>query len=695
MSVSLDMSPPFGATSLVSFDLRAPAKRNDRPANSPNPSSHSPHVTSTDAADEGRDDDETQSTGSGKRRRLTTTDFTRRKRAVTACQFCRTRKTKCDNVRPRCGYCVHQKARCVYGDTEGDDGSEAGVSNRQIMDRLDEIKDMLQSNDRVPLQVSNAEPSSLAVDESQHAPLVSSPWARFSPNTQYQTPVPAAQPSGKRPERFLFAALRCESLLRWPVLRHVVPSYAHDIDSFPLSPAYKETSFQAQGNKGISEDSFVPLCRKFLAHVHPRNPILHGHELLRHAREMEEHGLKWDSASCLVLLACALAAYSEMWVKPNEYPIPPNQEQFEDLYDSDQQSMAEPYYAAAQKRMGLLGNTIQDIQCYFFASVFEKCALRPMKAWYNIQQACSRLETHLLQRGERPWATFREENPKDYHLEQRLFWSCFRAESELVFELGLKPSSLENFSYPDPLPSPPEGILTDQTPRTHDSPIDADEKQRQLDERGWCFYLSEISIRRTIDETLHLLYRHGEEYWMKNPAQLIRQHHECEQQVSLWHYHLPSIVQFDYDALPDEQFATALQGRAFLWLEYTLRPILYYVLHKQSDEPVSPEAQTLASRELSMCATVIHRLSFHRRHGGTWFISRKAFTCACLILTAVLNPHRVQPPEAWRTITEIAIQTLERWARDASDLRRMADILRHMYHETRVQRGEHAMAGLE
>ena len=100
------------------------------------------------------------------------------------------------------------------------------------------------------------------------------------------------------------------------------------------------------------------------------------------------------------------------------------------------QEGAEAYYVAAQKRLGLLGNSIQDIQCFFLAAMFEKTALHPLRAWHHIQQACNRLETRLLQRGEKPSALFKEPKPDDYHLEQRLFWSCFRAE-----RFALRPSS--------------------------------------------------------------------------------------------------------------------------------------------------------------------------------------------------------------------------------------------------------------
>ncbi|KAJ4209737.1 hypothetical protein NW767_000014 [Fusarium falciforme] len=182
---------------------------------------------------------------------------------------------------------------------------------------------------------------------------------------------------------------------------------------------------------------------------------------------------------------------------------------------------------------------------------------------------------------------------------------------------------------------------------------------------------------------------------MKSPGHLVRQYHECEQQIALWKYHLPSVVQFDDDVLADEEFAAALQGRASLWREYTLRPILYYVLHHNPEEPIHPEAEALAAKEIQICATMVHRMAFHRRHGGTWLISRKIFMAACIIIAAAANSHRVSPPEEWHTLIGIAIQSLERWAGEASDLQRMANILVSMYRETCSQRGELDMMVLE
>jgi hypothetical protein len=48
-----------------------------------------------------------------KRKRQSRTTYGR-KRSLAACEICRMRKAKCDNVRPSCSRCQDLKAQCVY-----------------------------------------------------------------------------------------------------------------------------------------------------------------------------------------------------------------------------------------------------------------------------------------------------------------------------------------------------------------------------------------------------------------------------------------------------------------------------------------------------------------------------------------------------------------------------------------------------
>lgn len=103
--------------------------------------------------------------------------------------------------------------------------------------------------------------------------------------------------------------------------------------------------------------------------------------------------------------------------------------------------------------------------------------------------------------------------------------------------MDIHPSGLDSFAYPDAFPLPPAELFSHVSPRTARLPegLAEEERQRQASERGWYYYLSEISVRRTIDATLDSLYRQGPEYWMKNPEYLIRQYEITEEQISSWY----------------------------------------------------------------------------------------------------------------------------------------------------------------
>lgn len=249
-----------------------------------------------------------------KRRKTTTesaggTAYARRKRAVTACEFCRLRKTKCDNARPVCGFCRRQRATCVYGDEEEGNGGNVARDHEEdasavILERLDEIKQMLQSSPR-GLAPTAAYPA--------YQPEPSAGAAVPSPGHQ-GFDVEGAADRGET-SRTLYPALRCESMLRWPVFDGLIPEEDARIESFILefgsdlddTAAVEDrigpssTSYGAAAGSGIRDDAFVPLCQKFLMHVHPRNPILEGRELVTYAKLAAEHGVGWDSASCLVV----------------------------------------------------------------------------------------------------------------------------------------------------------------------------------------------------------------------------------------------------------------------------------------------------------------------------------------------------------------------------------------------------------
>ncbi|KAG7152258.1 hypothetical protein HYQ46_011912 [Verticillium longisporum] len=61
---------------------------------------------------------------------------------------------------------------------------------------------------------------------------------------------------------------------------------------------------------------------RFLDLVHTKNPVLEADTLWSYARRVAEDGLKWDSRSCMVLLACALGSVARSFPEGTSMPSP-------------------------------------------------------------------------------------------------------------------------------------------------------------------------------------------------------------------------------------------------------------------------------------------------------------------------------------------------------------------------------------
>ncbi|KAJ0366305.1 hypothetical protein COL154_003894 [Colletotrichum chrysophilum] len=335
------------------------------------------------------------------------------------------------------------------------------------------------------------------------------------------------------------------------------------------------------------------------------------------------------------LLACALACLTTPWLPPvedtpfmmtvasedvAEMPLPA-------IIEPEDCGVADAYYLAASKRIGLLGPSILDIQCLFLASI------------------------------------------------------------EILPTLGLRSSGLEDFTYPDSFPAPPS-TLSSARPAAGDyyawSPM-SDDQQRVEEERSWLYYLAEISLRRTIKDTMAVLYRKGETYWLQNEQLLVRQYDEFEKEISQLHSHLPPLIQFDEHRHADNELAFYLQGRFQGWREATLRPLLYCALHAPGE--VSARVVELAQKAVDTCSAMVVKTAYHHRHGGSWFVARRAFSCAMMILAARLRDGPVRAPPNWRALVRLALRVVRRWGREARDVERMRSTLERLFNQAQARAG--------
>ncbi|KAF1966598.1 hypothetical protein BU23DRAFT_573830 [Bimuria novae-zelandiae CBS 107.79] len=304
---------------------------------------------------------------------------------------------------------------------------EGTPAEREILSRLDNVK-MLQAN-----TVVSQAPAGLTTASSRAQPAT-------LPTTSLSPPS--------------YSATRCESILQWPIFQGIVDPSDAAIESFALECAAGSSHSTGDPAGAIVEDhSLLPLCRKFLAHVNARNPILEGRELMQYAKHASEQGLGWDGNSCLVLVGCALAYYTSPWDEAvTDQPSPITTKEHTESIAS-----AKVFYLAAKKGFGLLGCSLVDSQSLFLASIHEKYAFGPLQAWLHIQEASVRLQTlwkrqNRLRMLDDKFST----NAAEQKLVQRAFWAIFKAESELLVELPLRPSGIEDYVRADSMfPAPP------------------------------------------------------------------------------------------------------------------------------------------------------------------------------------------------------------------------------------------------
>ena len=382
--------------------------------------------------------------------------------------------------------------------------------------------------------------------------------------------------------------------------------------------------------------------------MHIKNPILERHELLRLARIVAEEGFKWDAPSCLILVACALGSISAEW----EVAVPKDDEC--SLDDTRSHALADAYYTAARKRLGLLETSNQATQCWFLLGVFEMYKMTPLNAWASFSRACTLLELRLFTETQHRHSGFTRG-------ERRLYWSCLKSEAELREEFDLPEPGLARIEHPYVLPSPPES--------THDTGNDPGAGSLAWDtvhEQSWYYYLSDIAYRRITNRTIAALYSMPMEQWLQcSCSRLYVIAEELDAQVLQWWETIPGsptpACTADTDELTYMLYLNYADLRERIW-----RPFLYILAHSQLAEP-TPEVYNGASKCLEMSLGMLENALLKHRHHGCWQTIRCMFSKA-LVIIAAAKSGRISLPDDWRRRIELFQQYMRYWQLEAPDI---------------------------
>ncbi|KAF2187911.1 hypothetical protein K469DRAFT_568400 [Zopfia rhizophila CBS 207.26] len=632
-----------------------------------------------------------------------------RKRALRACDACRKRKIKCDNQRPTCGGCKDLEIDCDFGDSKPN-RSTYDLASLEILERLDYAVGLLEAQSNLsktsPAAVEDTNFSHSVV---HHHPTPGSlPYSEESTKGDAEILLESLEIAGRNPQV-------SEDILDWPIFQGKYdrarteglifnPRQGLD-DTQSASSITSDPIRTSRPGRGIQEEDVPHLINKFLTNVHTKNPVLDADDLKRKGRSVVEHGFSWDAASCLLLVVCALASISSKFTPE---PVTPNlvdgPSGLTSISDTQDYSTAESYYVAAQKRIGLLENSILTTQCYFLSGVYEMYSLRPLKAWASFNRACITLQIYLRGQPQRHFSGSKG-------VERRLYWSCLKSEwrvkcrniypfelsssSEIRMEINLPPSGLAKVNYPDVFPTPPSG--SPELPGASFKDTAAAAYRNAFSEPDmeliWCYYLSEIAVRKIGNRLMNCFYEHDESSWLSMPLnRMIRVAEELELQLSQWFEHLPTTlattaVQETHDRLVTEELQFVLHARMFDFRERIYRPFLYLSIYHLATDPIQQTLAPYVHRCVEACLTCLLRGTPRHRHHGTWYENRGMYLKS-LLLVAAVKSGKIHVPDLWRQGVQSCIAGFKFWEQEAPDLREsrfvLQKLLAELNHNSRI-----------
>ncbi|KAF5026957.1 hypothetical protein F66182_987 [Fusarium sp. NRRL 66182] len=286
------------------------------------------------------------------RRRQRVESLYPRRRAVMACNVCRSRKSKCDSGRPSCSFCLQTGAVCVYEDQRSD-YSNFDAASVHIINRLDSLEQSIEDRFN-SLEGPSHDPARLGTPS--HAP------------NALHYPV-------------------FETLLEWPVFQELSPllkgqslATVHPddhqafqsaaIDLLVIEPAIHHSTTQCSA---ASRTGLMRASSQLLLQV--ANPLVRDKVLITP-----------QAVTCAVGLASS-PFYPSGAIGLRDMQSP--QQQQHTVQD------AQPFFRKAREILSIQPPSLSLAQCHFFCGIYDMFCIRPVAAWLHFSQASLQLRLEL------------------------------------------------------------------------------------------------------------------------------------------------------------------------------------------------------------------------------------------------------------------------------------------------------------
>jgi hypothetical protein len=233
-----------------------------------------------------------------------------RRRAGTACDVCRARKTKCDNRRPICGFCEITGGECIYSDDLHFDHSRLDRGSLAILQRIGELEVSLTRLLKVRAECSTVRglaPMDLVSEDSSCETLPHDPGRRtqspvepLEQGRMTRVPMTDAPPTSDAIAASMEMAV--EGLLNWPILLCADPDEQPALNLISVLSSKKPPArHQSLGDFAVDPETTHALCARFLSTNHVKNPIFDLERFWDDFNNFRATRLQWDGRSCLIV----------------------------------------------------------------------------------------------------------------------------------------------------------------------------------------------------------------------------------------------------------------------------------------------------------------------------------------------------------------------------------------------------------
>ncbi|KAF9741618.1 hypothetical protein PMIN01_01157 [Paraphaeosphaeria minitans] len=504
--------------------------------------------------------------------------------ATLACDICRARKTRCDEDRPKCGYCRVMNIECIYQaprPTKKDQSMTVAINAiRRLEAKVEDLTTAINS--------SNAAPAPPPVPQDYRSPFVNSQPSPGSNLISYQLshherrPVDVSSPlSTETPGKASNAATEAHGATKlsfsqhgvalWPAVAELLPTeflaarnalprdYIVNIETHrPPLPIHIDIPAEYSSNFWLTRlplSVIKGLADAYFAVFHRNTPVLDRFQFFSTTLNGAlESNFGYDVETCLVLVVLALGCLAVRAYEEGDFALPSRTlsptsgfirpEWYEVVID-DPSGLK--FFNEGRQRIGFLMNQ-NDLpigQFYMLCTLYYAQTLRPIDSWTMVNRAALCCISVLS----------REESIDfddwEGDMLSRLFWNTLMYETIITQELSLPLSGLLDYEADVPIPK----FTCCPRPKTSISGLLSDEEDSFFN----FHFLAQAAHRIILTRVRHL------EQWRSN---------------------LPPSLQFtDSESADDSPSPAHVIAKAMLRSRYRVakfhigRPFLYKALH--------------------------------------------------------------------------------------------------------------------